>query len=187
MRAPPIASIDIEPSQRDLYDAFVNRIRTNYSGLKAIRSDGALLGPWSVWINVPETGAAIRQLTESVGAMPGLSKVAVQAVTLVTVAHFNAAYELYVHAALGAQAGLSSEQVATLAAGDIPANLDPETAVAVRVANTLLRGGVLPGPLYSHAVERLGRDGFNRVVFLVGVYCLVSVTLGAFDVPSEDQ
>ena len=51
---------------------------------------------------------------------------------------------------------------------------------------SLLEGGVLPGPLFKHAVDGLGRDGFNRVVFVVAQYFLVSMTLNAFDVPAEE-
>jgi len=187
MRVLPIPENEIKPSQRALYDGFVERIKGSYSGFKAIDANGALLGPWSIWIEVPETGEAIRQLIESVAAMPGLSKAAAQVVTLVTVAHFNAAYELYAHAAVAAQAGLSAKQIATLVGGEIPADLDADSGTAAKVAKALLRGGVLPDPLYKYAVDQLGRDGFNRVVFLVGLYCLVSMTLGAFDVPSEEK
>jgi len=64
--------------------------------------------------------------------MPGLSKLAVQVVILVTGAHFNAAYELYAHAAVATQAGLSDVQIATLSSGDLPKHLDAESTLAER-------------------------------------------------------
>lgn len=186
MRVPPLTQAELKQSQQALYDAFTARIGTKYSSFKAVRDDGALLGPWSVWMQVPKTGEAVRQLLEAVDAMPGLGKVSVQVVTLMTAAHFNAAYELYAHSAVAAEAGLSELQIATLAAGEIPIDLDAEPILAAQVTKSLLRGGVLPGPLYKHAVETLGRDGFNRIVFVTAQYCLVSLTLNAFDVPAED-
>ena len=94
MRVSLVPEVEVNSSQRALYDAFTERIEKNYTAFKAIGADGALLGPWSVWLQVPRTGEAIRQLIEAVDAMPGLSKVAAQVVTLVTGAHFNAAYEI---------------------------------------------------------------------------------------------
>ena len=185
MRVPLVPKGEVNSSQKPLYDAFTQRIGSNYSSFKAIGSDGALLGPWSVWLQIPKTGETIRQYIDAVDAMPGLSRKAGQVVTLVVAAHFNAAYEIYAHAAVAAGSGLSVDQIATLCAGEIPADLDAESILAAKVAHRLLKGGVLPDPLAKHAVEGLGLDGFNRVVFLTAQYCLVSITLNAFDVPAE--
>ena len=186
MRLPLVPKAEVSTDQRALYDAFTKRVGSNFSAFKTMSDDGALLGPWGVWLQVPKTGETIRQYIESVESMPGLSKKAVQVVTLTTAAFFNAAYEAYAHAAVGAQAGLSEHQIATLTAGEMPADLDEESIVAALVASKLLRGGPLPGPLYKHAVAKLGQDGLNHVVFTVAQYCLVSMTLNAYDVPAED-
>jgi len=186
MRVQLIPEVEVNASQRALYDAFTKRIRKNYATFRAIREDGALLGPWSAWLRVPETGEAIRQFIEAVEAMPGLSKKTVQVVVLVTGAHFNAAYEMYAHSSVGAQAGLSDDQIAALCAGKIPADLDAASSLAAQVASRLLQGGVLPGPLYKHAIAALGQDGLSHLVYVVGQYCLVSITLNAFDVPAEE-
>ena len=187
MRVSLMTQAELKPSQKALYQAFTARIGKKYSVFKAVREDGALLGPWSVWLQVPAVGEPVRQLIEAVDAMPGLSTVTAQVVTLVAAAHFNAAYELYAHAAVAAQAGLSQEQIATLSAGEIPVDLDAEATLAAQVAARLLKGGVLPAPLFKHAIDKLGLDGYNRIVFVVAQYCLVSLTLNAFDVPAGDQ
>ena len=186
MRVPITAEAELAPSQRPLHDAFAERVGDNYSVFRTMRDDGALLGLWSAWIQVPRTGEAIRQFIEAVEAMPALSKKAVQVATLVTGAHFNAAYELYAHAAVGVRAGLSDDQIATLCAGQMPDDLDAESTLVAKVAARLLKGGVLPGPLYKRAVAELGSDGMNHLVYVVAQYCLVSITLNAFDIPSQD-
>ena len=184
MRVALVPEAEVSTSQKALYKAFAERIRNNYGGFKAISEDGALLGPWSVWLQVPDTGEAVRQLMEAVGTMPGLSKLAVQAISLFTAAHYNAAFEIYIHAGIGAQTGLSEAQIVKLTAGQIPDDIDAEATIAVQMAAALLKGGVVPAPLFEHAVHQLGQDGVNRVVFQVGLYCLVSMTLNAFDVPA---
>jgi hypothetical protein len=53
--------------------------------------------------------------------------------------------------------------------------------VAYDVAFALVNGGVLPKPCWSLAVETFGGHGANELVYLVGLYSLVSMTLNGFD------
>ena len=47
----------------------------------------------------------------------------------------------------------------------------------------LVNGGVLPELTYRAAVQEFGEHGAAELSYLVGVYCMVSVTLNTFDVP----
>jgi hypothetical protein len=47
----------------------------------------------------------------------------------------------------------------------------------------LLRGGVLADPLYAQALARFGRAGTSELIYLVGHYCFVSMTLNGFGIP----
>ena len=102
-------------------------------------------------------------------------------------AHYKAAYELYAHAATAADEGMDPAKVATLAAGGRPVDLTPEEASAYEVASALVAGGVLPGATYRAARDRLGQGAFNELVQWVGLYAQVSLTLNAYDVPSEED
>ena len=106
---------------------------------------------------------------------------------LVVGARFKAAYELYAHAAVAGAAGLSAAKIATLCAGVCPPDLAADEACAFEVTTALLDGGVLPGPTYQAARERFGQPALNELVFWVGLYASVSITLNAFDVPSEAE
>ena len=187
MRIKPVPPSKVSADQRPLYDAFMNRVGSTYSSFKTMDDSGALLGPWAVWLQVPKTGEAIRQLIETIEVMPGLKKTTVQAVILATGAHFNAAYELYAHSVVGEAAGLSTAQIAALAAGDIPPDLDGEAVLAVRTARRLLHGGALPAPLFAEAIRVLGQDGFDRLIYTVSQYCLVSISLNAYNMPGDYQ
>jgi 4-carboxymuconolactone decarboxylase len=186
VRIPLVEKSEVSVAQRELYDTFVRRVGANYSSFTTMTPQGALLGPWSVWMHAPRTGMAIDNLLEAIEAMTGLSPQTIQAVTLAVGAHFDAAYILYAHARVAADVGLSQAQIAALAAGEAPPDLDPRTQLAVVVARRLLRGGVLPGPTYRRAVAELGADGVGHLVYLVGQYCLVAMSLNAYDVPDED-
>ena len=185
MRVPLVKKSEVSPAQQELYDTFVERVGDNYSSFTTMTSDGALVGPWAVWMQAPATGLAIDQLLEAIGAMRGLEATTVQSVILSVGAHFNAAYIMYAHSAVAAQVGVAERHAAALCAGECPADLDSQTKVAVGVAKKLLRGGPLPGPVFRHAVEELGRDGFDHLVYLVSQYCLVAMALNAYDIPEE--
>jgi 4-carboxymuconolactone decarboxylase len=51
------------------------------------------------------------------------------------------------------------------------------------VAAALVDGHVLPELTYRQAVAAFGEHGAAELIYLVGGYCLVSVTLNGFDVP----
>ncbi|MET0454138.1 MAG: hypothetical protein ABW137_20080 [Mycobacterium sp.] len=187
MRVPLVKKSEVSPAQQELYDTFVERVGDNYSTFTTMTSDGALVGPWSVWLQEPATGLAIDQLLEAIGGMPGLEPTTIQSVILTVGSHFNAAYIMYAHSAVAAEVGVSECHVAALCAGECPPDVDSETRVAVGVAKKLLRGGALPGPVFKHAVEELGRDGFDHLVYLVSQYCLVAMSLNAYDIPEEDD
>jgi hypothetical protein len=46
---------------------------------------------------------------------------------------------------------------------------------------------VLPELSYRQAVQECGQHGAAELIYLVGLYCLVSVTLNAFDVPVPES
>ena len=58
-----------------------------------------------------------------------------------------------------------------------------DEAIAYDVASALVDHGVLPELTYRQAVQAFGEHGAAELIYLVGLYCLVSVTLNGFDVP----
>ena len=55
--------------------------------------------------------------------------------------------------------------------------------MAYDVASALVSGGVLPELTYRQSTEAFGEEGTAEFINLVGLYCMVSVTLNGFDVP----
>jgi 4-carboxymuconolactone decarboxylase len=47
-------------------------------------------------------------------------------------------------------------------------------------------GGVLPEPTWRAAVAAFGPHGAAELSYLIGRYCVVSVTLNTFDVPAPE-
>jgi 4-carboxymuconolactone decarboxylase len=134
--------------------------------------EGQLLGPWSAWIQEPTIGGVIWDLVKVMNVQatldPGVREIAI----LVVGAHFNAGYEIYAHGALAKNCGMSEERLATILGGCRPGDLTVEEGC----------GEILPEALYKRAVEVFGQHGANELIYLVGLYHLVSVNLNGFNI-----
>jgi len=187
MRLPLIPPAELTPEQKALYDDMRKGVASNFNTFKAVREDGALMGPWNPWLHEPVIGKAIWDLTLAMTAGATLKDEVRQIAILAVGARFGSAYEIYAHIAVAEYEGMKPERLATLVADLKPGDLDPEESVAFDVAYALARGGVLPEPLYRLAVDTFGQHGANELFYLVGLYSLVSVTLNAFDVPVPER
>jgi 4-carboxymuconolactone decarboxylase len=183
MRLPLIAPADLSAEQRPVYDDMRAGIEKNFKGFKAISETGALIGPWNPWLREAKFGKPIWELTKALSTSPSLPRPVREVAILVTGAKFRAAYEIYAHVIVAEQRGLPDSKVATIVAGQRPSDLTREESITYDVASALVAGGVLPELTYRQAVEAFGEHGAAELIYLVGLYCLVSVTLNGFDVP----
>jgi len=187
MRLPLIAPADLTPEQRPLYDDMRKGIASNFNAFKVEREDGALMGPWNPWLHEPAIGQAIWNLTMALTANATLADDVRQIVILVVGARFDAAYEIYAHIAVAEREGMKPERLASLVADLKPNDLSADESVGFDVAYKLVRGGTLPEPLYRLALDTFGQHGVNEIIYLVGLYSLVSTTLNGFNVPVPER
>ena len=183
MRLPLIAPADLSPEQRPIYDNMRAGIEQNFTGFKVIADNGALMGPWNPWLHEPKFGKPIWDLTLALSVSPSLPRNAREVAILVTGTTSHSAYELYAHVIAAENRGLSDDKLATILAGGRPVDLTAEEGVAYDVASALLRHGTLPELNYRQAVKQFGQHGAAELIYLVGLYCLVSITLNGFNVP----
>ena len=187
MRLSLIAPQDLTPEQQALYDSMRKGISSNFNDFIAVREDGALMGPWNPWLHEPGIGKAIWDLTLAMTANAVLPDNVRQIAILVVGARYNAAYELYAHVAVAEKEGMSAERLAALVADLKPVDLSKEENVAFDFSYALSRGGTLPEPLYRLAIDTFGQHGTNELIYLVGLYALVSTTLNGFNVPVPER
>lgn len=187
MRLPLIAPADLTPEQKPLYDSMRKGIASNFSDFKVLREDGALMGPWNPWLHEPGIGKAIWDFTLAMTANASLPDNVRQIVILVVGARFDAAYEIYAHIAVAEREGMTPERLASLVANLKPADLSAQESVAFDFSYALVRGGTLPEPLYRLAVKTFGQHSTNEMIYLVGLYSLVSTTLNGFNVPVPER
>jgi len=182
MRAPPFPPARMPADLRPLHDEMNAYVGEHLKGFVSHRSDGALVGPFAPMLRFPDFGRAAWTYTKALIDHARLPKAAHEVAILATGAAFNSRYELYAHERVGEAAGLSRDKVATIAAGQRPANLTEEEAAAYDVAVTLAGGRQLPASTYDRAMRAFGEEQTAELIYLVGGYCLVSLLLNAYDV-----
>lgn len=187
MRLPLIAPADLSPEQKPLYEDMRKGIADHFNAFKVEREDGALMGPWNPWLHEPSIGKAIWDFTLAMTANATLPDNVRQIAILVVGARYDAAYEIYAHIAVAEREGMPEARLATMMADLKPTDLAADESVAFDVAYALSRGGVLPEPLYRLATTTFGQHGTNELIYLVGLYALVSVTLNGFNVPVPER
>lgn len=187
MRLDPIPPNDLTKDQRALYEDMRAGIEKSFRGFATERPDGALIGPWNPWLHMPEIGKPVWQLTKAMGAASVVPDRCRQIAILATGAHFRAGYEIYAHVAVAQLDGLPDHLIATIIAGERPAELSREEALAYDLAASLCAGGVLPELTWQLAKDAFGEKGVAELVYLVGLYCMVSVTLNGFNIPVPDR
>ena len=188
MRLPTIPPDQLSAEQRPFYEDMRAEIEKDFQGFKSFGPDKALIGPFNPWLQEPKFGKPISELAKAMSIGPSLPRPVREVAILVTGAKFRSAYELYAHVLAAELRGLPDEKIATIVAGQRPSDLSEEEGIAYDVASHLVSGGVLPTLTYKRAAGAFGAEGVAELIYLVGLYCAVSVTLNGFDVPvPEDE
>jgi alkylhydroperoxidase family enzyme len=183
MRLPLLPPAELDAERRPLYEDMRKGIDTSFNGFTAINARGELIGPWNPWLRFPQFGGPVWNLVKALSASPTLPRPVREVAILVTGAKFRSAYEIYAHVLVAELRGLPDDKIATIVAGQRPSDLTRDEAIAYDLASALVAGGVLPELTYRQAVERFGAVATAEFIYLVGLYCMVSVTLNGFDVP----
>lgn len=189
MRLSLIRPDDLTPEQKPLYKDMKEGIETNFKGFTAISESGELVGPWNPWLRFPAIGGPMWDLVKALSSpkTSTLPKPVREIVILATGASFRSGYELYAHVLMAEIRGLDDKTIASVVAGQRPETLDDDACCAYEVVSSMLRGGTLPELLYQNAVARFGEAGTAELIYLIGLYCMISITLNGFDVPTPEK
>ncbi len=104
----PDPPAELSAEQRPLYDDMKAVIERNFTGFKAIREDGALIGPWTPWLRWPQYGGW--DLVKALSLSPTLPRELRELAILVTGAKFHAAYQIYARVIGAERRGLSDDK-----------------------------------------------------------------------------
>ena len=161
------------PEMRDAYE-FTQKLR------------GMVPGPHKIWLANPKLSKTVVPIGAYFQKESSLSKVEIEIVTNVINSRWLAAYSNYEHEIIAENiGGLPPEKVEALIAG-LPTTFDDRRQqVVYELASTLAQPRVVPQGLFRRAKDLLGEAGIVDVTMLMGWFTGVSLTLIAFDVPSN--
>jgi 4-carboxymuconolactone decarboxylase len=97
-------------------------------------------------------------------------------------AHQQSEFERSAHEAIGRSAGLTDDEMATIAAKGLLTLSDPVEACVFKVSRALLEDGDLNDGAYAEAVKILGEAGLIELSTVIGYYSLVALQLRIFRV-----
>ena len=127
-------------------------------------------------LHLGSVGAAVRFET---ALAEDVKEVAICAVG----AHHHAKFEFAAHQRLAKQAGVPAAVVEAIRGEGDPEFEVAGQATSYRVARALLNRHRLDDATYAEAIDAFGESGLIELVSVIGYYCMVSLTLNAFEVP----
>lgn len=187
-RLPPKPADEFPPEQQTLVNkchAMVEKaFGPNGDTFQYLDTRGGLLGPFPLVLYDSRTSQAFLDVLMGIGSM-AFPEDARDTTILAIGAKYQAAYELYSHAAVAIKRGvLSKEQADTIRRGKKPTDLNEQCSVVYDAVSHLLN---VPGPLpqnhWDMLVATFGKDGTVTWIHNVGWYCCVSMILNAIDAP----
>jgi 4-carboxymuconolactone decarboxylase len=182
MRLPLLKPSDLDHEQKAVYDSVREVADTAFTNFKVMKENGELVGPFNAMLHFPKFGAAAWAMNKTLYDHTKLPKSVLQICVLVTGSHMKARYQIFGHEQLAADAGVPRQKIATLAAGQRPADLTAEESVAFDVAYALNQSGPIAESTYRAGEAMFGREGMAEIIYLVGTFHLVAIILNGYDV-----
>ena len=147
---------------------------------------GQVPGPHKIWLVNPALSKTVVPVGAYYQTKSTLSKAEIEIATNLVNARWLAAYSNYEHEIIGEEkGGLAAEKVEAIIAGLPTSFEDARQQVVYELASALVAPRVVPKGLYRRAKALLGDAGIVDVTMLLGWFTGVSLTLNAFDVPSN--
>lgn len=184
-----LAPDDLSSDQKKLYKQLQSTMVpwAKKSGFQAETFDEKLIGPFNPMLRSPDIATAVMGVNSAEEKHTSLSEKVRQVVILTVGAVWQAAYELYAHTAVAEKAGFDEATIQALVAGQKPASLSQDEAVAYDITHTLATAHQLSESLYEQAIVTFGEKGVADLVFLAGQYMTISALLNTFAVPAPPR
>ncbi len=172
---------ELDEAQRALYDRITGGPRSSGpQHFALVDADGRLQGPFDALLLSPEVGGALQEVGATVRYRTGLSDRVREMAILVVAAHWDCAFELMAHEAVGRAVGLTDDELAALRGGLVPELADPVEATSIEVVRTLVIRSDLDDDEYARAADLLGERGLLELTTLVGYYATLALQLRVF-------
>ena len=182
-RLAQIIPADMNPEQRELFDAVIGgkRARYNLDDDERIAREG-FRGPFNAWMYTPSIGMRAQTLGEELRFGGKLSDRQREIAILSVAVHWKADFEWWAHAKIAAGHGLESGVIEAILAGEVPQFSDEAQRLVHEFAGEVLREHRVNDTLYRDIGQVLGERALVELVTLLGYYGMISMTLNVFQV-----
>ena len=179
MRLSPIDRENLSEKQQQV----LNAIEQGPRG--ASRPGIGLIGPFGAWVRAPSVGNAIQAVGEAVRFNGSLPENIKEVVICTVGVFYRSKFEFSAHRALALKAGVSKAALNQLSVGQDP-DFSGNEQIAYTIASQMLNQHSILDDTYKHGLEVFGETAMIELVATVGYYCLISLTLNAFEIPLEE-
>jgi 4-carboxymuconolactone decarboxylase len=147
---------------------------------------GQVPGPYKIWLQNTKLMEVMVPLGVYYQRHSVLSKAEIEIATNLINGKWLAGYSNYEHEIIAEEhGGLAPEKVEALIAGLATSFEEPRQQVVYDISTALIAPRVVPTGLYRRALDLLGHQGLTDLTVLLGYFTCVSLTLRAYDVPSN--
>ncbi len=187
-RLPTFAPDELDPRQRELYDAIVGGRRATGPQLFALTdTEGGLNGPFNAMLLAPTLGHALQRLGAAIRYETTLSARMREMAILAVAARWSSDFERYAHEPIGRAAGVTGEELAAIRRSEVPVLPDDLERVAMLLVFALLRDEDVEDSTYDLAVATVGERVVYELTTLVGYYSMLALQLRIFRVPAPAE
>ncbi|MFT5209499.1 MAG: 4-carboxymuconolactone decarboxylase [Flavobacterium sp.] len=179
MRLTPIERDQLSPNQQEV----LNSIEQGPRGKGG--SGIGMIGPFGAWVRSPAVGHSVQALGSAIRFGSSLPKNIMEVAICTVGAHYKSKFEFSTHRRLAIRAGVDESLLDTLGATGTAAFQDREIT-SHKVALELLENHRITDTTYTEGIAAFTENGMIELVATVGYYCLISLTLNAFEIPLED-
>ena len=179
-RLPWLRPRDLTDKQRGVYNAIAQGPRGRDPNASPLTDDeGRLKGPFNAMLFTPSVGAAFQSVGERLRYSGSLEALHRELAILTIAAHERSQVEWDSHRQPAVAAGLTDGQLAELWTGREPARLDPAAQAVHRAVGELVRTADLTDTSFERVSTLLGLERVVELVFLVGYYRALALSLRA--------
>jgi 4-carboxymuconolactone decarboxylase len=187
-RLPWFRPDDLNDEQRRLYDEIVVGPRKSDASTSGLVDDeGHLHGPFNAMLVDPPFGMAVQRLGLTVRYHSQLAPRVREIATLSAASATKSNFEWHAHSRLGRAAGLTSDEIESIAAGSIADSFNDVERLVLRATQSLLEERDLNDALFAEVHETLGDAVLFELIVLVGLYELLARSLRVWRTPLPDD
>jgi len=175
---------DLSPDARRLYDAITGGPRTSSGGIwMSADGTGRLEGPFNAMLACPSVGSSLQELGASIRYRTSLTDRERELAILATAAAEDCEFERVAHERHARTYGLTDDEIRAVQSSGSTGSLPPDEVIVLEVVRALTEHRDLSDHLFERAYRELGETKLVELIFLVGYYQTLALSLAALRVP----